>query len=47
MVLVPKTGKFIKTKGYYKRVRLKNGKLGAVHTEAAKKKYGLRKIPNG
>jgi len=47
MVLVPKTDKFIKTKGYYKRKRLPNGKLGAVHTEVAKKKYGLRKIPKG
>jgi hypothetical protein len=47
MVLVPKTDKFIRTKGYYKRKRLSNGKLGAVHIEAAKKKYGLKKIPKG
>ena len=47
MVRVPRTNKFIRTKGYYKRKRLSNGKLGAVHTENAKKKYGLRKIPKG
>jgi len=47
MVLVPKTDKFIRTKGYYKRKRLKDGRLGAVHTEVAKKKYGIRTIPRG
>ena len=47
MVIVPKTDKFIRTKGYYKRKRLPDGRLGAVHTENAKKKYGIKKIPRG
>jgi len=47
MVLVPNTDKFIRTKGYYKRVRLPDGRLGSVHIEAAKRKYGIRQIPRG
>lgn len=38
---------FARTKGYYKRVRLRDGRLGFVHIEVAKRKYGLREIPEG
>ena len=47
MVQVPSTTKFVRTKGYYIRKRLPDGRLGAVHTEVAKKKYGIRRIPSG
>ena len=47
MVQVPRTNKFVRTKGYYKRIRLPNGRLGSIHIENAKQKYGLHKIPKG
>jgi hypothetical protein len=47
MVTPPRTDRFIRTRGYYIRKRLPDGRLGFVHIEVAKRKYGLREIPEG
>jgi hypothetical protein len=48
MVTPPNTSNgFAKTRGYYKRKRLPDGRLGYVHIENAKKKYGIYRIPPG
>ena len=45
-VTVPNTQKFIRTKGYYIRKRLPDGRLGSVHIINWEKANG-RKVPDG
>ena len=46
MVKVPSTTKFVRTKGYYVRQRLPNGKLGSRHIINWERAHG-RKVPKG
>jgi hypothetical protein len=48
MVTPPDTSNgFARTRGYYIRKRLPNGRLSSVHVINTLKKYGLKKLPKG